>query len=334
MRLERIPILLYMFANIYLAYLGIGFVLALFFEDAMRPLSVAGQEMVVLFVSVCLFFISLLVSLSPLGEYILRITHGCEPITDSETLNRLTPLFNEVYQRAKEVSPGIADNIQLYIDYSDKTPNAFAIGRKSVCITGGLLDMSDSQIKSILAHEFGHLAHRDTSLLLAINISNYTSYAFMSIPLVFWGIFKLVSGIFKLISGAAGEGIISLIGSIFNVISAAIWWVFFSLFRTLWNIIGYLLITFTGRNEEYAADEFAVNLGYGYPLLAFFGLLNDAPNSNPQRSVSDFLEFFKTVNSTHPATHKRIENVKTKMQNHIPIQIISIDASEEFKEVA
>ena len=54
----------------------------------------------------------------------------------------------------------------------DKSANAFATGRKTICITEGLLRMPPEQIKAALAHEFGHIAHKDTDLILFVTIGN------------------------------------------------------------------------------------------------------------------------------------------------------------------
>ena len=39
----------------------------------------------------------------------------------------------------------------------DEAPNAFATGRKTICVTEGMLSMPVEQIKATLGHEFGHL---------------------------------------------------------------------------------------------------------------------------------------------------------------------------------
>lgn len=109
------------------------------------------------------YAVILVLSLSPFGEWILRLQNGCEKITRKEHLDRLMPLFSEVYQKSKARHPEIPSDVQLYIVDSDM-PNAFATDRKTVCITRGLLRYPDQQIKAILAHEFGHLAHKDKVL--------------------------------------------------------------------------------------------------------------------------------------------------------------------------
>lgn len=72
-------------------------------------------------------------------------------------MNRLEPLFYEVYQKAKMQEPLISDSVRLYMN-EDESENAFATGRRTICVTRGLLNLSDEAIKATLGHEFGHLA--------------------------------------------------------------------------------------------------------------------------------------------------------------------------------
>ena len=86
-------------------------------------------------------------------------------------MNRLEPLFYEVYQKAKMQEPLISDSVRLYMN-EDESENAFATGRISICVTRGLLNLSDEAIKATLGHEFGHLAHKDTDRCLLVVLGN------------------------------------------------------------------------------------------------------------------------------------------------------------------
>ena len=84
---------------------------------------------------------------------------------------RLEPLFYEVYQKAKMQEPLISDSVRLYMN-EDESENAFATGRRTICVTRGLLNLSDEAIKATLGHEFGHLAHKDTDRCLLVVLGN------------------------------------------------------------------------------------------------------------------------------------------------------------------
>ncbi|MFR9145629.1 MAG: M48 family metalloprotease [Mediterraneibacter sp.] len=68
-------------------------------------------------------------------------------------------------------NPEISSDVRLFIN-DDDCPNAFATGRRTVCVTRGLLTWSDAEIKAALGHEFGHLAHKDTDRILVVAIGN------------------------------------------------------------------------------------------------------------------------------------------------------------------
>lgn len=83
-----------------------------------------------------IYGLSVTIALCPAGEFILRVTEGCrEPVIEQEQ-NYLLPMFEEVYQDAKEVNPSLNNGIKLYI-MDAMYVNAFAIGRKTVAITMG-----------------------------------------------------------------------------------------------------------------------------------------------------------------------------------------------------
>ncbi|HEY8362450.1 MAG TPA: M48 family metalloprotease [Tissierellaceae bacterium] len=107
--------------------------------------------------------------MSPIGEWILRIQTGSKQIKRKDYLNRLEPLFQEVLTKAREINPSIPEDVKLFMS-EDKEPNAFATGRKTVCLTKGLLNYSDEQIKAVFAHELGHLGNKDTDFILLVTI--------------------------------------------------------------------------------------------------------------------------------------------------------------------
>ena len=120
-----------------------------------------------------IYLVSLLVALSPIGEFWLRWQTGCrrKAVKDEEANRILVPLFNEVYDKARELVPNLPNGICLYIGNGEE-PNAFATGRKTICAERGVMKLPPEQIKAILAHEFGHIAHRDTYLLQAVVVGN------------------------------------------------------------------------------------------------------------------------------------------------------------------
>lgn len=119
-----------------------------------------------------IYSISLTITLSPIGECMLRLQTGCRRIKREDYKNFIYPIFNEVYSKAKEKDKRISNNVQLFM-VDDDSANAFATGRKTICITKGMLNAPVGEIKAVLGHEFGHLAHKDTDLILVVSIGDF-----------------------------------------------------------------------------------------------------------------------------------------------------------------
>ncbi|MBQ8763225.1 MAG: M48 family metalloprotease [Clostridia bacterium] len=245
-----------------------------------------------------LYLLSVVIALSPVGEYLLRLQQHCKKIKDPALLNRLEPLFNEVYSRAKEATPSLNDNIQFFLS-DDESPNAFATGRQTVCITKGFLAFSDEEIKGALAHEFGHLAHKDTDIILFVATGN------LIVTGLFWiwqrvvDFFSFITAIIAGIFTKRGWGAIltAFIKRIFidTVLSACIW---------LWTKIGVLICMASSRENEFLADEYAYNLGFGNQLANVLGKLGG----------SDSKGLWAALNSSHPKTSLRIEKLQSYSQ--------------------
>ena len=134
----------------------------------------------------------------PEWEFIVRFQTGCKKINDPEVMNRLEPLFYEVYQKAKMQEPLISDPVRLYMN-EDESENAFATGRRTICVTRGLLNLSDEAIKATLGHEFGHLAHKDTDRCLLVVLGNTAISGicvFIEMIALFFNIVSTVMSIF------------------------------------------------------------------------------------------------------------------------------------------
>ncbi|MBV9081425.1 MAG: zinc metalloprotease HtpX [Acidobacteriaceae bacterium] len=96
------------------------------------------------------------------SDKIALATYGAQPVTPEENAN--------VYARAYPIVAGLAQRMGIPMPslwlIPDSSPNAFATGRNpqhaSVAFTAGILQaMSDAEIEGVVAHELGHVLHRD-----------------------------------------------------------------------------------------------------------------------------------------------------------------------------
>lgn len=235
---------------------------------------------------------SVTIALSPIGEALLRSQTGCVKIGEAELLLRLEPLFAEVYYKAKKQHPELPGNIRMFM-IEDESPNAFATGKRTVCVTRGLLNLSDEEIKGVLGHEFGHLVHQDTDRILVVTIGNAIISA---IAMIFQGIalfIKFMSMILGIIVGRSDEGFVAAIcGMIYGAIMA----VFVQGFIKVWTKLGVLLCMKTSRDCEYEADAFAARLGYGQALAL---VLSQFRGQAPQGLMANLAK-------SHPDNQSRI----------------------------
>lgn len=244
-------------------------------------------------IGLALYALSLAIALSPFGEWILRIITGCKKLKRQEQIDRLEPLFNEVMSKARTADPSIPDDVKCYIN-PDKAANAFATGRKTICVTEGLLELPKSQIEATLGHEFGHLAHKDTDLILLITVGNFIVAGMILCVKLF--IEFLHCGV-VLLSFVFHDGlIIALMSAALRGLSlatvVALTW--------LWTFIGTALVMKTSRANEYEADRFSSELGYGNEICAALDTI----------CVSCDNKIFANLVNSHPDKNDRIKRLQ------------------------
>jgi len=238
---------------------------------------------------IAIYFTTILISLSPVGEWLISTIAGAREITRTDIKIKLIPLLEIVFSQSKEISPDIVNSIHLTI-INEPVANAFAIGRKTICVTEGLLNLSDKEIMAVFSHEIGHIVYKHSVIQLLIGGGNvFISGCLLIIKLICW----MITAIFTLFAVGTrklGMGIlITIIGSISSVM---IWlWTKFCLLFLMWSM----------RQNEYVADEYAFKLGYGRILAS---ILDRQICSPPENS------FFKALYSTHPRRDDRIARLQ------------------------
>lgn len=262
----------------------------IYFTLAWGLLGGTGRSFVI---TLIIYTISITIALSPLGEFLLRSLENCrEPATENER-NYLLPMFEEVYQGAKEVYPLLNDNIKIYI-IDAMYVNAFAIGRQTIAITKGAIEtFSVDELKGVIAHEFGHLMHGHTKALLLSVIGNF----FFSI---FVFVFRLIYWISQIICKLLGDGDWS------GVIVGIILWVTRMTVEIMIFIfinLSQIILSLNSRINEFQADTFAYDVGYGRELTEALYLIEKI-------SMSGKLTINERLKSSHPHTAKRIENLE------------------------
>lgn len=275
-RQANIPLTIYLVLNTII----IGILLSSLFH--------ASNTVVTFLLGLGVYAVSLVIALSPVGEWILRIQSGCKAIKRKDQIDCIEPIFKEVLKKARKLDPSVPADVTLYMNDS-KDVNAFATGRKTICITEGILNAPEEQIKATLAHEMGHLAHKDTDLILLVSVGNFiVTFIFIAIRM-FARAISLFFSLLAIFGGGSNRGValgLSLYAFMCDVILGALMWV--------WTKIGIMLVMKSSRDNEFEADKFAFNLGHGNALCELLdssligsstkGLFANLINSHPDKN--------------------------------------------------
>ena len=228
-----------------------------------------------------IYAVSIVIAFSPFGEWMLCLMAGARKMTRVDMKIRMIPLLEVVYNKAKKKTPGMTNKVVLKVIYKPEI-NAYAIGRRTLCVTEGLFQLPDDIICGILAHEVAHLAYRHTEIQLLIGGGNFIVTALILIA-------KLISAIIAVSSIITGFRRRSLAAALFGMFFAACIW--------LWTKFCLLFLMWSRRQNEYDADRYAHELGYGLELAKGLDTIGGA---DPQKS------FLKALYATHPHTLDRV----------------------------
>jgi heat shock protein HtpX len=237
------------------------------------------------------YVVSVLLSLSPLGEWALGFFAGARKMRRLDMREKITPIIQRVQAAAEKKSGNALPDVIILKVMHDPAPNAYAIGKRTVCVTEGLLDLPEEMIEGILVHELGHLAMHHTVIQLMIGGGNIIITTFLLVLRVFYYI-KAAWATLNLFR-KDGDDIVGLIFGLLDIFSA--------LLVFLWTKFCMLFLMWSSRANEYEADRYAYEIGYGDHLAA---ALDTITWGKPKSS------FFKALYSSHPEPHDRIAKLQ------------------------
>jgi heat shock protein HtpX len=214
----------------------------------------------------------------------------------------------EVYRRVEPIVRNLTQRMGLPMPrlwlISDDSPNAFATGRNpshaSVAFTAGILRlMNDSEIEGVVAHELGHVLHRDIliSSVAAMIAGMITFLASMAR----WG----------MIFGGGSRRDDDDRGGAFGMVFMAI----------LAPIAALLIQMAISRSREYDADAASAKyIGSPYPLINGLEKLETWSKRIPMDATPATAHLFiikpftgggfMRLFSTHPSTEDRIARLQ------------------------
>jgi len=274
------------------------------------------NETISLILAITTYLLSVMLMTSPLGEVYLRCSLGCKPIKREEDINFLYPIFSNTLSAARRVDPDIPEDITFFMT-EDKDINAFATGRKTVCVTRGLMQCHPKQIEAIIAHEFGHLSHKDTDITLFVLVGNIVINAFFTVMRWIITIIKFILTVIGAIIGGllGGQGTNGqtdaggCLGFFFGGFLVVIW----NKITSLWWTICVFCQNRAGRQDEFRADEFSFNAGYGYDLCSAFDYMRKIYHADEDPGPQNLMA---VLNSSHPPLNERIAHLQELGANY------------------
>jgi len=243
--------------------------------------------------TLAIYTVSITIALSPIGEQILRIIENCRLPRTQQEKQYLIPIFQEVFEHAKDVNPKLKEDIQLYI--SDVMHvDSFAVGRKTIVITKGAVEtFTADELKGILAHELGHITYGHSKVILLTQIGNI-----FFIGIVWF--FRVILYIIQFISDEIFYRY--FIGKVFSVLT------FLTRIATevvvfLFITLGEIILALNSRAHDIQADTFAFEAGYGKELISGLYLLQKI-------SITGKATILERVKASHPHLAVRIEHIE------------------------
>jgi len=265
---------------------------------------IVGTTLKSFLIVLAIYAVSITIALSPVGELILILVENCRlPATDQERAY-LTPIFEEVYEQAKNAIPSLNRKINLYI-MDAMYVNAFAIGRKTVAVTRGAIEaFTEEELKGVLAHELGHMTYGHTKALLLSVIGNF----FFTI--IVW-ILRLLLSIADAVSTALAN--VNVVGIVFWLIALVIK-IIGEISIFIFVNLGEVILALNSRSNEIQADGFSFSIGYGQEQISALYLLQKI-------TMNTKLTLSEKMKASHPHLAYRIEYLEKLENGEITVEI-------------
>jgi Zn-dependent protease with chaperone function len=225
------------------------------------------------------------------------------PVLEEE--ERLVRCFSELREKLH-----FSRRVRLMIDEQDSL-NACAVGHDIIAVTKKLLvELTDEELKGILAHELGHLMSHDglisAAFVTASGLPRFIALIYRRVLRVLWTWVKIYRFFARWVNRLVGAAFLVVLfyllfywhleGPLFY---SALFLLFFKGIDLLYRFFGLLL----SRYVEYKQDLFAHQLGYGAGLRAALQKLTE----NTLQPVNPY---FILMNSTHPVLYNRIRRLE------------------------
>lgn len=237
-----------------------------------------------------LSFLSLLIpailSRTKISHRAICYTCNGKPATKEEK-----EYLEKIMARVNEKSKNPGQEYEYFITGTDDM-NAMAVGDSMVCITRQALEkLTEDEMAGLLAHEAGHMHHKDNQTM----IINYAiSITAQSVIDIYWTLKQIIDYL-------SGIPVIGWPLFILSWILGAFIWI------NKWfiTIPGAIVDKYGSRKNEFDADRYACEIGLGKELYAGIKKITE----NDQETPSN-----QELYASHPATRNRLKQIKEYLE--------------------
>lgn len=240
-------------------------------------------------------FISLLMS-KPMAKRMYRMQQVITPSTPKEKL---------VYETVKELAEREGIKMPEVWVYWDDTPNAFATGptrnNAMVAVSSGLaMNMTDQELKAVLAHEVGHVANGDMmATTLLQGLMNTLVYFIASM------IARAIAG-FVSRDGESSHGVYIAVDLVLQL---------------MLSVLAMIVVCWHSRRREFRADAYAADAVGAQAMISALSRLQalshpeEVPSGLTNEDALATMKIsggFSGLFATHPPIEARIEALRNR----------------------
>ena len=233
------------------------------------------------------YILCFIIAFTPLGEWLLRIIEKARPLETKKEREYILPLFEEVYQEAKQATPELGYIEICIID--NMTVNSSALGTHTIAITKGAIEtFTEDELKAVLAHEIAHIVNSDTASKIFVLIgSGILSIFVLGVKLII-NIADYTCATFKKNTGV-------FIVKVFRL--------FLQMFIFMATLIAQIAVTINSRSCEYRADMYVQKIGYGDKMIEALYMLE-------KLKLGENSGIIQRMTASHPRITARIERLE------------------------
>lgn len=251
------------------------------------------SEVTAFIICVVVYAVSVFIAFT-FGETILKFIKSVRPVETKREKEYILPLFDEVYEKAKSVYPELPE-IKPYI-VDSMSVNLFAVGSHTVAITKGALEVfSEEELQGMIIHEFAHIKNGNTKAELLNKIGN----GFIAVVVI---IINALFLIFDVFFRDLGDEDLKHTSGLFRALFFFIRFCVNTLMVVL-LFVGNIILSGNSRKNEFTADKFAYDLGYGESLKSALYLVQKI-------SLSSKTNLIEKMQQSHPRVSKRIAKLE------------------------